>query len=176
MPAPVPVPVPVPEFVPPPPKPAAEAGLAGAGLTADRIDQSIRKAGRYLAARYADKDFDGADGYLAACAILHTPSYAEDPALAMKLSRFLRSGDWVRAPRSVHAAALRALALEAAGDPVLRPMAAECAQALLESQGARGTWPAASAVDVAVEPWGVPAVVVLGGRPLDVPPPPAPGG
>jgi serine/threonine protein kinase len=154
---------------PEPPGPAkpppAERGLEGAGLTAAQVDGAIGKGARFLASHFRSGEPSSEADYLAASALLLSAG-VDDPAAAMRLGRFLRSAAWTRAPRSVHAAALRAVAIEASGDPSLRGLAAECVQYLLEAQGPRGTWAPAADLEIGLPAAAQPAVFVYGARPL----------
>jgi serine/threonine protein kinase len=153
-----------------PADPPVERGLEGAGLTPGQLDGAIRKGAQFLTAQYRKREPSTEADYLAVYALLLAAA-AEDPAVAVRLGRFLRGSSWAKSPRATHAAALRALAIEASGDPSLRPMAAECAQYLVEAQGPKGTWAPAAELDLGLPAGAEPAVYVYGGRPLDEAPP-----
>ncbi len=157
---------PPPEKPGPPKPPPAERGLEGAGLTPAQVEGAVGKGARFLASHFRSGEPSTEADYLAACALLLSAG-ADDPAAAVRLGKFLRGPAWARAPRAVHAAALRALAIEASGDPALRAQAAECAQYLVEAQGPGGTWAPAAEMDLGLPAGAEPAVYVYGARPLE---------
>jgi len=151
----------------PPPQPR---GLGGVELTPAQVTAALRSGGRFLAAEYRSRDFTTDTDALAAYALLLSGG-AEDPGIAIRLGRFLRGPGWAKSPRTPYAAALRSLALEACGDPALRPHIAECAQYVIEAQGPGGRWGPTAQVELNLSPSPEPAVYVYGGRPLETPTP-----
>jgi Ca-activated chloride channel family protein len=141
------------------------------GTSADEVNRAIDRGSAYLAGVYSKRDLAGEDDYLAAYALMNTLPYRTNARLREKIHRFLREGTWLKSGQAVYCAGLRAMCLEASGDPDLRRLARACAEYLVETQGPKGTWTYKNEVALTLAP--VPpevkesAITVSGGEPLE---------
>src|SRR6185436_1801601 len=99
-------------------------------------EQVLQRGVEFLTAHYRQAEFASDADYWAAYALLKSAS----PELKKKIVEFLKGTAWKQSSRATTVMALRALAMSASGDPALRPLIAECAQYLVEAQGANGLW------------------------------------
>jgi len=141
------------------------------GTSSEEVNRAIDRGAAYLAAHYAKRDFTGDEDFLTAYALIHTNQYFSNGKLREKINAFLRSDLWLKGHPVVYHAGLRALALEATCDPALRVLTRECAEYLVESQGAHGTWTYQAKVPItpvaSAQKAGDPGLSISGGEPLD---------
>jgi Mg-chelatase subunit ChlD len=154
-------------------------GLAGVGLTPERVNQAIDRGADFLWAHLKKEEKEtgrpigsrGGHHILPMLALVHAGAHRRIPEFDQALRSYLNKVTPHDDVRQVYDAGLFCMLIEAYGDASYVPKLRECARWLLENQGKDGTWGYGTSVSDAVfkKPVVDKVLQVAGGRPLDGP-------
>lgn len=131
----------VPPAVPPSPK-----GLAGVGLTAEQVNDSIDRGAAFLWEYLKKEDSADKPGYfgdrqehvLCALALVHANAHKRFPDFDAALRQYLAKVDATNL--GGYQGGLLCMLIESYGDPTFYPKLRQATRYLLEAQGKEGTW------------------------------------
>ncbi len=157
-------------------KPSREPqGLAGVGLTPEKVNEAIDRGAAFLWGYLKNKDLkasrhslgDDREHTIAALALVHSGAHKKFPDFDVSLRAYLASVDPRRG--DVYQAGIVCMLVEAYGDPSFLPSLRAATRYLLEVQGPEGSWSYTRRFPEAVfrDPAADRVIQVSGGVPLD---------
>ena len=154
----------------------AAKGIAGVGLSPDRVNESIDRGSAFLWEHLKKEDLGRLQGtfgsyrehVLVALALVHAGYHRKDPEFDRQLRRLLEKFE-ANDVGYTYQVGLYAMLVEAYGDPTYLPQLRKTARWLVENQGPDGSWGYGLRQDAAyfTDPEESKALRVDGGRPLD---------
>ena len=150
-------------------------GIAGVGLTAERVNNAIDRGAEFLWNYLKKEDLHGnlshfgqsPEHVLCCLALVHADAHKKFPDFDAALKQYLAR---VEVPNlGVYQAGLLCMLIEGYGDPVYLPKLRQAARYLLEGQGPQGTWTYTPRVpaDLFKQQADIRVLKVSGGVPLD---------
>ncbi|MBI4604884.1 MAG: VWA domain-containing protein, partial [Planctomycetes bacterium] len=159
----------------PPPPPGEPKGLAGVGLTPEKVNEAIDGGAAFLWRHIVTKDLQGGryklgsdqEHAIAALALVHAGAHEKVPDFDAQLREYLSKVEPDRV--GAYQAGILCMLVEAYGDPSFLGVLRGATRYLLEAQGPEGSWTYHTRLkdDVYRDPEAEKTILVSGGVPLE---------